>query len=620
MKRMTFWACAALLTSAALLPSCKKEGQNEPSKQADVVKTEFAISLPGQLKTGPNRMPSTTVQKGGYAEFQGINDLTLIPFATQNAKIAEGNKRLGDNIVLGNITKTGEGTLNTLNNTRLFTNVAIPLTTASFLVYGQSAATGEKNSKGSLTPNSLDGETPATIEFQLEQILNGETQAEKIASVTTGEAGEALLNYLNSVANAYDMDPGDEGYDANKKMWKEYTPLMHEGMAAMFATYSTMHALSSFEVARVMTNLYNSLYPLRESLKLAKNIRAAIANATYVDVTGSEGNCIITMKDEDGYRYKNFPADHKLPEGSVRIKYDDVTAKAFVACDADGYTDNGQIPLDLYVYPSSLWYYANSTIKTANTSMAAEYSKPANDTWGKVLDTYTAAGKPAAVNSLTRSVAIVDAIQYAVARLDVMVKASTLTLPDESGETVTFPAAIPVTAVLVGNQRNVDFNFVTKESATKYTLYDNVMTPNVTTPNSMTAGTADFDANTPTNSTLVLQTPATEADADATDANADVQIAVEFTNNSGSDFYGFNHQLIPAGGKFYLVAKLKASNASETGKKVFAQDYTTTAKLTINNLAKAYNTIPDLRTPALEVGMSVDLSWQSGHTYEIPFE
>ena len=56
------------------------------------------------------------------------------------------------------------------------------------------------------------------------------------------------------------------------------------------------------------------------------------------------------------------------------------------------------------------------------------------------------------------------------------------------------------------------------------------------------------------------------------------------------------------------------------------QDYVTTANFTIvkndgtshaNGLGAAYNVIPDLRTPALSIGLSVDLTWQSGLTFNV---
>ena len=118
------------------------------------------------------------------------------------------------------------------------------------------------------------------------------------------------------------------------------------------------------------------------------------------------------------------------------------------------------------------------------------------------------------------------------------------------------------------------------------------------------------------NSTLVVATPL--------GASQDVYVAIELLNNSNQDFIGAQG-LVPAGSKFYLVGKLESNKAdtqesSETvnpGKRVFYPDYTTTARLTITDLKKAYNTIPDLRTPALELGLSVDLSWQNGKVYDI---
>ena len=85
--------------------------------------------------------------------------------------------------------------------------------------------------------------------------------------------------------------------------------------------------------------------------------------------------------------------------------------------------------------------------------------------------------------------------------------------------------------------------------------------------------------------------------------------------------------MIPSGSKFYLVAKLDPSSATQptngaTINQVFKQDYNTVVKLTIgrNALKKAYQTIPDLRSPKLELGLSVDLTWQQGLTFDTPFQ
>ena len=136
-----------------------------------------------------------------------------------------------------------------------------------------------------------------------------------------------------------------------------------------------------------------------------------------------------------------------------------------------------------------------------------------------------------------------------------------------------------------------------------YTIYDNQMTSTINV-------TTEYGA---ANSTLVLETYAD--DAAATD-NDDVIIAIELINNTESDFIGADG-VIPDGGKFYMVGKLTAANATTTTKKVFLKDYITTAQLNILDLTKAYNTIPDLRTPTLEIGLSVDLSWTEGTTYTV---
>ena len=54
--------------------------------------------------------------------------------------------------------------------------------------------------------------------------------------------------------------------------------------------------------------------------------------------------------------------------------------------------------------------------------------------------------------------------------------------------------------------------------------------------------------------------------------------------------------------------------------RVFIQDYTTTANFTINSLKNAYVTIPDLRASKLQLGLSVDLTWQNGLTFEVPID
>jgi hypothetical protein len=105
------------------------------------------------------------------------------------------------------------------------------------------------------------------------------------------------------------------------------------------------------------------------------------------------------------------------------------------------------------------------------------------------------------------------------------------------------------------------------------------------------------------------------------DVEDEVKVALEFINND-KDFIG-KDGIVPVGTKFYLVGSLKAgdykNNAgyTATGGKVFKQDFVTRAKFSIANLTKAINTIPDLRNPKVELGLSVDLSWKTGIPFDI---
>lgn len=584
--RTLAYLMAITMVSTVGFVSCKdknapEENKNQQTQQqlaeGDVVKTEFSISLPEQLADSrmPRRMPGGTIQAAGMTEFQGMTGITLLPFAKFSGAIVSGDTRLGSRILLAE--DLDQSDVNGKDSqAKVFSDVNIPLTTASFLFYAKSKATGSKFNVGSLvlTPADLN-DNPANISFALEPIMATPTSEYTAAH-------DALLTYLSSIAAA-------NNGAGTPRAWYEITDGDDPAMAALFATFSTWHGLSSFEVQRVLTDLYKTLKPIQSSNTLAANIMTAIAAPANVTVNASDEVVLAG-------NFLGFPQDYNLPVGSVDIAWDGAN-HVF----KDGLYNN-MAALNTYVYPAQLWYYANSLIKTSNTSKKTMYDDPDND-WGEILAEHDDA---TAVNSLTRAVAIVNPVQYAVARLDVSVKLKQDELVDNSdnatGSAVNVDMtgkSFPVTAVLIGGQRAVNFDFSSKDDGTEMTIYDNVMTAG--------AGMLASTTKSSYNKTLVLQNK----------VNTDVRIAVEMQNNSGKDFFGYGNQLIPAGGKFYVVAELKANAATQTDNLVFKQDYTTIANLTLKDLRNAYNTIPDLRTPQLELGFSVDLEWQEGHTYDV---
>lgn len=581
--RTLAYLMAITMVSTVGFVSCKDKNAPEEEKakqteqtKGEVVKTQFAISLPNQLKAkSPRRMPGDNVQLTP-AQFQGMTGITLIPYAKPSA-IAAGDKRIGDNIELTE--GVAHDALTTAANAKVFTDVNIPLTTASFLFYAKSAATGTEFQTGKLTANNLSDNSKELEDLSFSLVsIHSDANDLYLASA----AGGKLLAYLSSVANATD----------GVKAWSEYTTVENKALYDLYQSFISIHGLSSFEVARIMTDLYQSMMPI--SSPIATAIKTAISNgAKNISAAG-----VVTLQDDQ----LNFPQSYNLPEGSVDIRWD-AENKQFIK----GLYSN-MAATNTYVYPAELWYFVNSTIKTSNSSKQTMYDNVNN--WAAILGAHTDGN---AVGARTRAVAVQDAIQYAVARLDVQVRLASSAMADNSDvvegaatDVDCSTSGFPVTAILVGGQRPVIWNFTATTEGTEYTIYDNVMSA-VAAGGSMVAEKNATSSYSAVNSTLVLE-----------NGTADVQIAVEMLNDK-ADFYGAGGQLIPKNSKFYVVAQLDASAATETGSHVFKQDFTTTAKLTLQNLKSAYNTIPDLRTPKMELGFSVDLTWQDGHTYEINF-
>ena len=546
--------------------------------ETNTVKTQFAISLPSNVNASKTRMSGETVQQT-VNSFRGMQGIMLLPFNTTS--ISSSTKLLGDpitfsdNIAAGGLTAlSGEST--TGGNYKVFNDVTVPMGTSAFVFYAQALASGGTDfTIGNTEKTDPIGDAAGTAgyTFKPKQIFSGDA-----TSTSANPKGTKIATYLTGIATV-----------AN---WKG-----DSNLGDLYTEFIKMKAGSSAAVLRVVTDLWNSLK--NNSDALSKAIVAAITNSTYASVSSST---LSLTSDISGY-----PANLNLPDGAAAVKWDDTNNKFEV--DNSGNTVGS---LNAYVYPASLWYTVNTPIRVATSKQADDYgvyNKSANTpvtTWDEALALYGTSN--GSVSSTTRSIALVNPIQYAVGRLDVLVKCAN-SLKDQQGNTVNVPTGgFPVTAVLIGGQKAVNFAF-TSPSGDEYTIYDKDVTGVYAKAGS------SYDGGT--NYTLALET------AEGTDVN----IAVEFENNTGADFYGKDGQVIPKDGKFYLTATLSASDATETGTRVFKQDYYTTAKLTIvegsasspAGLGVATNTIPDLRTPQLELGMSVNLEWQAGHEYDINF-
>lgn len=608
----------ALMSAAALLSlglaSCSSndEANENPTFDGKAVKTTFSISLPGNV--AKTRMAGSTVQVGeDIASFRGMSNIVIIPFS----HATDRTTRLGENITLGENkmqvpTTTNaanaipNGQLLANNNAVLYNDVTIPVGTSAFLFYGKATGT-DGYADGYLTPEGLTGETSG--------IFFNPTQIKATPNKTVGDA---LAAYVGSIAAA------KVGDNANDGAWWKCTDGTTYGtqtwysaaLGDMYTSFTSLTPGASSYVQAAVQDLYTSIRT--NTNPVAAKIREAIlAKAT----DGGSGTLTFDTS------LNGYPADNNsMPDGCATLTWTAVTDGPNTVVASTNSTFGGGLTtaqaMDKIVYPASLYYFVNSGVETSIASRQAYYVD--SKTWAEILATYTS-GK--SVASTTRSVAITNPIQYAVGRLDLKVnKLSETTYYDRRGEEVTIPAdGFELKGVLIGGQKKVDYKFEQVTTADEYAIYDKTI--NTESASAKVSKTVDAG----TNYTLALETA----------ANQEVYVALEFENNSGKDFMGVDG-VVKNGCKFYMIAKLTPTDATgtvsgsaNTGNKVFKQDFKTIANFTFGagsadadhngasdapgGFGNAYVTIPDLRTPKLELGFSVDLKWQEGITYNLTF-
>lgn len=550
------YGAAALLVGAVGLTGCSSDDELtnvNPTYDGESVKTQFAINIPVAGKQG-TRMAEDIVQATG--NFRGMTNIRLIPFSGKPTMGTETN--LGQVISLGDIENSS---LITTSNAKVYNDVTIPVGTGAVLLYGQAKTTSSDNFVNGVVTSPTDYSVLSNVKF---------TPVNITTNSIDGKAS-ALATWMTHVANATG--------------WSSATS---QTLKDLRTEYLKATAGSSNSVLRMMQYLYDAIKNISEDASVVNAIKSAITTETgIIDNHGT--------LEFNGTTLSGYPENINLPDGAARVKWNN--SDAFTVVSSEGNTGLNVASFDSYIYPAPLCYYVNSAVKTADTEVDMEEETQ----WSAILNNL----QENPVTATTRSIAINDAINYGVGRLDLSVIFKTQRVPDykdngTNNSLVTIPTeGFSITGVLIGGQGEVGWNYVPTTTGAK-TIYDKTM------PDEMCAKyAANFD-DAKTNYTLAFET----------ESGKNVNVAIEFINGD-TDFYGVNGQIIPAHGKFYLVGTLKASEASETDNKVFKQDYNTVAKFTVTTLKNAYNVLPDLRTPELKLGMSVDLEWSTGHSFEV---
>lgn len=598
-------ASAMLLASAAGFTSCSSDSEDPldggSGVAGQVVKTQFVINIPyAGNESGGNARVSTRMTADNTQNknnFLGLKDIEM--FAFDNApSVTNPTSTRTINI------RTDAPSSNN-DYRRIYSDIAIPVGTKNMIFYAKATrtktvASGPANKTnfeaGSLTNpygNFTDEAKPnlKDLNFNLEAIRKNDD---------LDTYGQTILQTLNAIANT----------TAEGKKWSEIgtdesadndDKILH----SLYIQFIKLTAGSTNSVNSFIKHLKYAIESQGVQNKMAK---AIIANCTSI--------------------LGNFPRNLYLPDGVAKVKFNSTNSSFSFETVTAGTTTPGSNLIDYktVTYPSELAYFVSSPIKTSSSNISKVGELPNYDNW--LAGTVTWEGYKDIVQNNTLFVALQNPVQYGVACLKSSIKCAETPLEDnaiaiigsKSNNFITVnDKSFPVTGILIGGQpKGVKWDFepasTNQPGDFKYTIYDNDMNDGSNfTAKAVGTGTLPY------NYTLVLDNKDTSSEG-AKQSNVNVVIELE---NNAADFYGAEG-LIPKGSKFYLAGTLDSKATSgviqPTGEiidHVFVKDHTTVANFTIKDLKKAYNCIPDLRTSKINVGLAVDLTWQTGITFNV---
>ena len=577
------WAKAGtvLFAAAVMLSSCSNDevvpDGGIPVGERDAVKTSFSFAIPSPV----SRATGADVQDGqGSNKFLGMKNLKLMPFALAGGA---DDYVVANSIIAGDIQLTGASIDNSesTNFVKTFTDVVIPSGDIAFLFYGEANHDTQFNGKLNMTEGA-NVTTPADIEFSLQNIEEGAYTG------GTYETADALI-----------------------EAWKTNVT---DALATWVATFTDEN-----DDKTKATTLQNNYFKFNSAslmgLKLAAQyLSSELGSDNYKSMTGAtelKAKIDGMITELGNGAYTNFPANlpkgtYKLENGLITIDENGPSGSSIVASTAS----------NKYYYPSSLYYWTNAYPVAYETT-------PVFSNWSN--GTYT--GARTVISTNTTKIALNKTINYGVARLDVKaaIKANGATIPAGkiNGTTPTSVTLADhnfiVKGILVGGLPDALNWQMHPSAADTYSraVYDTRMNQTGDQGGYKLTNAAAWASLPVAIYSLLPETADASVSTDATGATPN--IALEILND-GPQFYGLDGNLIPEGGTFYLAGKLtyKADSGKPDVVRVLQQDYNTTVQLTISSLAKAYNTVPDLINPRLELALAVDIEWEAGLVLDVP--
>ena len=648
--------CAAALVATVSLTACSSsddvtDAPVNPTYDGKSVKTQFAINVATPGSKNQTRMTSDNTQMSG-SKFLGMQNIYLFPLTLDGGEETSGptsNTGVSSIIPLGDINTNSSTTdamhIDGTKDYKLYNDVNVAVGTNNFLFYGEGpkGTTLESNfQKGTLSANVNSNTSVGDISFNPVQIASQSSYS----AVQT-----AFQVYLNGILGA-NYTPSGEG--ATTTYWCNIGDNPTGDMKVLKDAYTNFIKLKAGSAAAILASvqsLYNIMKPIADnSSSNAKDLAGAICNAILSTsgniqmtvTTGASNPTYILNYSSIGTDYTEFPETQGLPQGAMVLEYTTSTTAPKFTYKTSGSSigsTNNDINVDEIVYPACLEYFVNTPLKASNS----EYTSWPSTATSWDAETWNSWGN--AVQPTTRTIALQNTINYGVASLKTTIKAissdgflddnqNSLSGGSLNNQKIAIGEGFTVTGILIGGQPSkVDWNFLpgTTETFTK-TVFDRDMPKDENDKISVIA--KNYSSNSDTSTpfyTLLLDNMVTATGSSVT--QKDVNFAIELVNTSNTDFYGFDG-IVAAGQKFYLVGKLSVSEGgnitfpSDTDyrfpgngtKRIFVQDYTTNLNVTFKSLKNAYVTIPDLRASNLQLGLSVDLTWQSGLTFNVPID
>ena len=569
---------------------------------------------------------SAETQKGytAYDLYGHLDDYTLAGGTGDNAgkDISAANFELGTRMTADNLTKYEEikkllgGVLTCIINTKIAGTDHVALSAEH---YGVAVAADEYpavvtwadyvNASGT-SPVETTKELYA-LEIKLAEVYKALTTIQTAQGELRAGYGTAILHTIEDVWTVINSVQCATPFSKGEAVAKKLAELIH----VEINKYSVSTMVTAFNA--------DGLWP----------------TATHPTVAG--------IGSED---LSQFPMAYAVPSGAAHYDWKS-TEKIFeyvTNYNTSSVGGGSGFTVDSYYYPAELLYFGNSPLRVSGTEHKEPTYPNGVSNWqddSKWSDDWD---KDKHVVSTTRSVAMRNNINYGSALLKTTVGYKALTLNDnnhaiqkakdptlaegdEPDKEITVDAtSFQLVGVIIGGQyKKVGWDFTPKTTGnTQGYIYDKAIPEG--------ANGIPGTVNTPSNPNYTLVFDNYKAGGYAQD---EVYVALELKNNTHQDFYG-KHSLIRHGDSFYLVGKLDSPTISWSGLgqvstdhplppydadgnsietvRVFMQDFMTTANFWFypNSLQQALLTVPDLRHSSLTLGLSVDMSWSTGISFE----